>query len=74
MGNSELRKTEGDTFEIVAFGGTAIFKRNTEGKITGVQLLVGDLNIKGAKTEGMAYSNSRVSKSTVYNNFIATGS
>lgn len=54
MGSTELRKREGDTFEIVAYGGTAIFKRNSEGKITGVQVLVGDINMEGTKTEGLA--------------------
>ena len=36
MVSSELRKTEGDVFEIVAYGGTATFKRNAENKISGV--------------------------------------
>ena len=53
MGNSEFRKTSTvDVFEVVAFGGTATFKR-TEGKVTGVQILVGDVNIEGTKTEGL---------------------
>ena len=54
MGSSELRKTEGDVFEVVAYGGTATFKRNAEKKITGVQFIVGDVNIEGTKTEGLS--------------------
>lgn len=52
MGNSELRKTQGDVFDIVAFGGTATFKRNTEGKVIAVQIAVGDVNMEGTKTDG----------------------
>ena len=52
LGSSELKKTEGDVFEIVAYGGIATFKRNAENKISGVQILVGDLNMEGTKTEG----------------------
>src|ERR1700730_8453341 len=50
MGSSELRKTDGDIFEIVAYAGTATFKRNTEGKISGVRIVVGDTDIEGTKT------------------------
>ena len=54
MGSSEFRKTStADVFEVVAFSGTATFKR-TEGKVTGVQILVGDVNMEGTKTEGIA--------------------
>ncbi len=56
MGSSELKKTEGDVFEIVAYGGTASFKRNGENKISGVQILVGDINMEGTKTEGLKIS------------------
>jgi hypothetical protein len=52
MGNSELKKTDSkDVFEIVAYGGTATFKRNAEGKISGVQIQVQDVNMEGTKTE-----------------------
>lgn len=57
MGSSDLRMTEGDIFEIVAYSGTATFKRNPEGKISGVQMVIGDINIEGSKTEGMIYNN-----------------
>ena len=53
MGSSELRKTDRDIFEIVAYGGIATFKRNTEGKIAGLNIVVGDINIEGTKTEGI---------------------
>ena len=56
MGSSELKKIEGDVFEIVAYGGTATFKRNAENKISGVHILVGDINMEGTKTEEAALS------------------
>lgn|SRR5690606_15502440 len=56
MGNSELRKTDSkDVFEVVAYSGTATFKRNTEGKVMGVQIQVQDINMEGTKTEGISY-------------------
>lgn len=55
MGTTELKKTDTENvFEIVVYGGTATFRKNTEGKITGVQILVGDINIEGTKTEGLS--------------------
>lgn len=52
LGTSEFRQTTtADVFEIVAYTGTATFRRK-EGKIVGVQVLVGDVNIEGTKTEG----------------------
>lgn len=52
MGNSELRKTDTkDVFEVVAYSGTATFKRNEEGKVTGLQIQVQDVNMEGTKTE-----------------------
>lgn len=51
MGNTELKKTEGDVFEIVNFGGTATFKRNTEGKIISVRVQVSDVDMEGVKQE-----------------------
>lgn len=62
LGSSELKKTEGDVFEIVAYGGTATFKRNGENKITGVQILVGDINMEGTKTEGSMISRYSISQ------------
>jgi hypothetical protein len=50
MGGSELRRTEGDVFDIVAYGGVATFKRK-EGKVNAVQMIVGNLILEGEKTE-----------------------
>lgn len=52
MGNSELKKTDTkDVFEVVAYSGTATFKRNAEGKITSLLIQVQDVNMEGTKTE-----------------------
>ena len=51
MGSSELKRTEGDVFEILAYGGIATFKRNAENKISGVHIQVGDIDMEGTKTE-----------------------
>ena len=51
LGNAELRKMETDVFEIVGYGGTATFKRNGDGKVITVQIIVGDINMEGTKTE-----------------------
>ena len=65
MGSTEFRKTSTvDVFEVVAYGGTATFKR-TEGKVTGVQILVGDVNIEGTKTEGLTINKFHISLQTV---------
>jgi len=54
MGSTEFKQTSTtDVFDIPAYSGTATFKR-TEGKITGVQILAGDVNMEGTKTEGLA--------------------
>ncbi|MGH2552466.1 MAG: hypothetical protein ACRDEB_02050 [Chitinophagaceae bacterium] len=51
LGSSELRKIEGDDFSIIAYGGLATFKRNAENKISGVHIIVGDINMVGTKKE-----------------------
>jgi hypothetical protein len=51
LGNAELKKIETDVFEIVGYGGTATFKRNSDGKVITVQIIVGDINMEGTKTE-----------------------
>ncbi len=54
QGSSEFRATSTpDVFEIVAFSGTATFKR-TDDKVTGMQVQVGELNMEGTKTEGLS--------------------
>ena len=56
MGTTELKLTTTvDVFEIAAYGGTATFRRK-EGKITGVQVNVGDINMEGERTEGIVYN------------------
>jgi len=50
-GSSDLKRREGDTFDIVAYGGTAVFKRNEEKKIKKLQVQVDDLDVEGDKAE-----------------------
>ncbi|MBS1655452.1 MAG: DUF3471 domain-containing protein [Bacteroidetes bacterium] len=50
-GSSELKKVAVDTFEVVAYGGTANFRRNSEKKITGVQVLINEMDLEGTKEE-----------------------
>lgn len=55
MGSTEFKPTGTvDVFEVVAYGGTATFKKK-EGKVIGVQIQVGDVNIEGTKTEGLNF-------------------
>ncbi len=57
MGSTEFKPTgTADVFEVVAYGGTATFKKK-EGKVTGLQIQVGDINMEGEKTEGFALKN-----------------
>lgn len=56
MGSTEFKPTSTPgVFEIVAYGGTATFKK-TEGKVTSVQIVAGDVNIEGTKTEGLNFT------------------
>ncbi len=50
-GNSELKKIEKDLFEVVQYTGTATFKRDENGKISGVHVEVGDMIMDGTKSE-----------------------
>ncbi len=53
MGSTELKKTDTkDVFDIVAYSGVATFKRNTEGKLTGLRIQVQDIDMEGTKSEG----------------------
>jgi hypothetical protein len=53
MGTTELKKTDTENvFEVVAYSGIATFKKNAEGKVVSVQIVVGDLNMEGTKAEG----------------------
>ena len=52
MGNSELKKTDNkDVFDIVAFSGTATFKRGEDGKIRSLRIQVQDVDMEGERTE-----------------------
>jgi hypothetical protein len=54
MGTSELKKTDAkDVFEVVAYSGTATFKRNEEGKVTGITIQVQDITMEGTRSEGI---------------------
>lgn len=49
VGSSELKRREGDVFDVVAYGGTATFKRNDEKKIVKVQVQVNDIDLEGER-------------------------
>ncbi len=51
-GSSELKRRDGDTFDIVAFGGIAIFKRNESKKIARLHVMVSDVDVEGEKIDG----------------------
>lgn len=51
IGNSELKRIDKDVYEIIVYAGTATFRRNSEGKVTGLHILVGDVNMEGVKIE-----------------------
>jgi hypothetical protein len=60
QGSSEFKRREGDIFDIVAYQGTATFRRNSDGKITGLHILVGDIDVEGTKSEFQLSSRSTV--------------
>ncbi len=49
IGRATLTKIEGDVFSIVEFNGTAEFRRNDQGKVVGIRVLVADLDLSGTK-------------------------
>jgi len=51
IGSSELKHSSGDVFDLLAYDGTATFKRNSEGKVNGVRIEVGDILLEGPKAE-----------------------
>jgi hypothetical protein len=56
MGNSEFKRTDTkDVFEIVAFGGTATFRRAEDNKVNGLVIQVQDITMEGKKSEGFRY-------------------
>ena len=55
MGNSEFRRTDTkDVFEVVAYAGTATFRRNDQSKVVGVLIQVQDITMEGSKAESIA--------------------
>ncbi|MBL7721561.1 MAG: hypothetical protein JNK98_06155 [Chitinophagaceae bacterium] len=55
MGNSEFRRTDTkDVFEVVAYAGTATFRRNDQNKVVGVLIQVQDITMEGSKAESIA--------------------
>jgi hypothetical protein len=55
-GSAELKRREKDTFDILSYGGLAIFKRNEEQKINKLQVQVNDLDVEGDRTENLGLS------------------
>ena len=51
-GNSELVRIEKDLFNVVAFNGTAQFKRDEAGKVIGVHIEAAGYILDGTKKEG----------------------
>lgn len=69
MGNSELKKTDDkDVYEIVAYGGTATFKRGDDGKIKTMRVQVQDVDMEGTKEDGI-YINWQCVLETRYSSF-----
>lgn len=67
MGSTELKKTETEhVFEVVVYSGLATFKKNTEGKINGVQIVVGDMTLEGTRVE----SSSQMIKQEIHRSII----
>lgn len=54
-GNSSLNKIGEDLFSIVAFEGTAQFKRDANKKVVGVNINAGGYVLEGTKSEGIAF-------------------
>lgn len=51
QGSSELKRTEGDVFQVVAYNGVCTFKRTDAGKVSWVKVEVGDIVLEGTKQE-----------------------
>jgi len=56
VGNSALVKTGEDQFAITAFDGTAVFKRDANKKVIGVNINAGGYVLEGTKSESIALS------------------
>lgn len=56
MGNSELRATSTkDVFEVVAYSGTATFKRSEDGKVKMLRIQVQDVEMEGVKEGSLIF-------------------
>lgn len=55
VGNSALVKTGEDQFSITAFDGTALFKRDANKKVIGVNINAGGYVLEGSKSDGIAF-------------------
>lgn len=51
QGSSELKFVEKDVFEVMAYTGTATFKRDEKGKVNAVYVQIGDMILDGKKSE-----------------------
>ena len=51
QGSSELKQLEKDVFEVVAYTGKATFKRDENGKVSGVYVVIGDMIMDGRKAD-----------------------
>jgi len=50
-GDSELKRIEKDSFEVVTYTGTATFKMDEKGKVNVLHIAVGDLIMDGTRSE-----------------------
>ena len=56
MGNSELRATNTkDVFEVVAYSGTATFRRGDDGKVKMLRIQVQDVDMEGVREGGLIF-------------------
>jgi len=51
MGNATLQRIEKDLFSIVEYNGTSEFRRNADGKVTGIKVAVMGLEMEGTKEQ-----------------------
>lgn len=51
QGSSELKRLEKDVFDVVAYTGTATFKRDEKGKVNAVLIEIGDIILDGKKEQ-----------------------
>ena len=51
-GSSELKRREGDVFDVVAYSGIATFKRDDAKRIVRLQIQVQDVDAEGEKIDG----------------------